>query len=358
MKANITVRKHHAYAMRRWAAVVPILLFEGNAFAGCAPAAPVTVTVPAISYTGSADSVRPGDPIDSGWSPVAETFSLFDLSSCKGSHSRVLSGAEFVARATYPDDLNPVAIYPTGVAGIGYVMQMKHPENVYWWYMDSPATQIFHSYGVQDRLGMSVRLRFVATGGLQLGTHVIPAQTLATVYAFAYHGSPSLAGPLTAPATIQLAGTTITVNAASCRMTTPANQSVALPTVGQAALAAAGSRSGRGATFHIGMNCDANVALHVTMTDASSPTNTSNTLSLETSSTASGVGVQVFHDGSSTPLSYGPDSSVAGNTNQWKIGQSTTATSYDIPFTASYVRTGAVKPGSVQAKATFTFSYQ
>ena len=347
---------------------MPILLFGGNALAGCAPAAPFTVTVPAISYTGSADSVRRGDPIDSGWSPAVDTSMLFDLASCaEGATRGVVSPAvEPHPTITYSEGRDTAPIYPTGIEGIGYVLQMRVPgTGLAWSYIGRLGAAIFNSVNESKGFGASVRLRFVATYQLQPGKHVIPAQTLATAHAYNSYNGPS-STPLTAPATIQLAGsTTITVNAASCRMTTPANQSVTLPTVGQAAFAAEGSSAGRGVAFHIGMNCDANVALHLTMTDAWAPSNYTNTLSLARGSpfpsgdaTARGVSVQVFYNGSSTPVSYGPDSSEKGNTNQWKIGQSTTATSYDIPFTASYVRTGVVTPGTVKAHATFTFSYQ
>jgi type 1 fimbria pilin len=357
MTPDITARKCHTSAVIHLIAVVLLLLLVRDVFAGCAPTT-FTVTVPGISYTGGADGVKPGIAIGSGWSPTAQISTLFDLSNCvaKGTRSVVFPSATPVAGITYSDGTDTVPVYPTGVPGIGYVVQMKDPAaNVPWAYVRPPSTQTFNSGDAYDNLGMFVRLRFVATGRLQSGTHAIPAQTLATALAY----NVSSAAPLTGRATIQLAGTaTITVNAASCRMTTPVNQSVTLPTIGKTALAAAGSKAGSGATFHIGMNCDANVALNVTMTDASNPSNLTNTLLLATGSTVKGVGVQVFYNGAPTPVSYGPDSSVKGNANQWKIGQSATATSYDIPFTAAYVLTGVVVPGSVLAKATFTFSYQ
>lgn len=54
----------------------------------------------------------------------------------------------------------------------------------------------------------------------------------------------------------------------------------------------------------------------------------------------------------------GPDSSAAGTANQFFI-QTTTATQIlSLPFQAQYVRTGELVPGSANALASITFSYQ
>lgn len=79
-------------------------------------------------------------------------------------------------------------------------------------------------------------------------------------------------------------------------------------------------------------------------------------MTLTSASTASGVGIQVRNG--TTIIGYGPDSSAAGNTNQWFVTQTGNAT-VNIPLTARYVQTGnQVKPGTVKALATFTMSYQ
>jgi type 1 fimbria pilin len=113
--------------------------------------------------------------------------------------------------------------------------------------------------------------------------------------------------------------------------------------------------------FNIALRCsggDPGVLsnIYVTLTDQTSPGNVSNRLSLTSGSTASGVGVQILNG--STVLKYGPDSSQPGNTNQWFAGQAGN-TSFNIPLTARYVKTlSTVTPGTANAIATFTMSYQ
>ncbi|AOJ34072.1 hypothetical protein WJ16_20895 [Burkholderia metallica] len=96
------------------------------------------------------------------------------------------------------------------------------------------------------------------------------------------------------------------------------------------------------------------------MTDATNPANTGSALSLASSSTAAGVGIQILKKGDSTPLKFGPDSSGKGNTNQWLVGKSSAAnTKISVPFEARYVKVAEkIKPGTVSALSTITFSYQ
>jgi type 1 fimbria pilin len=117
-----------------------------------------------------------------------------------------------------------------------------------------------------------------------------------------------------------------------------------------------GSTSPSG-TFTVGLTCDANVAVHAVMTDQTTPSNTSSVVTLTGDSTASGVGVQFFYNGSG-PLTMGPDSSAAGATGQFLIQSTTAAQTLTLPFQAQYIRTGELVPGSANALASITFSYQ
>ncbi|MCA7933141.1 type 1 fimbrial protein [Burkholderia cepacia] len=96
--------------------------------------------------------------------------------------------------------------------------------------------------------------------------------------------------------------------------------------------------------------------LYMTLTDVTYQSNTSNTLNLSSDSTAKGLGIQVFKD--STLLSYGPDSSVAGNKNQWYAG--TTGNGFfSIPLSARFIQTSpTVTAGKAKGRMTFTLSYQ
>lgn len=97
---------------------------------------------------------------------------------------------------------------------------------------------------------------------------------------------------------------------------------------------------------------------YVTLTDNTNPGNLSNQLSLSPDSEAAGFAVQVLKSG--TPLNFGPDSSAAGNPNQWKAGNIPQGAGvFTIPLTARYIQTAAkVKGGTANAIATFTMSYQ
>ncbi|MNO06732.1 F17a-G fimbrial adhesin precursor [compost metagenome] len=75
-------------------------------------------------------------------------------------------------------------------------------------------------------------------------------------------------------------------------------------------------------------------------------------------STVKGIGIQILKD--NVVLGYGPDSSAAGNTNQWSAGTVKQGqASMIIPLQARYVQTTArITSGSANANATFTMSYQ
>ncbi|KVH63801.1 adhesin [Burkholderia sp. MSMB1072] len=98
--------------------------------------------------------------------------------------------------------------------------------------------------------------------------------------------------------------------------------------------------------------------MYTTLTDASNPANVSNMLSLGPDSTASGVSIQVLHGDNDKLISYGPDSSQAGNPNQWFVGEFGNV-DVTIPLKARYVQTASdVKAGTANGRATFTMSYQ
>ncbi len=150
---------------------------------------------------------------------------------------------------------------------------------------------------------------------------------------------------------IGIANTAIAVDA--CRVTTPSIH-VALPAVSHVALRTAGSISGE-MPFSIGLACPAGINVYVTLTDATTPGNRTDQLTLSSTSTARNVALRVLN-GSDTPIRFGPDAAIARNTNAWFVGASGNLRS--IPLRAQYIATGTVTPGSVQGLMTFTMSYQ
>jgi type 1 fimbria pilin len=145
-----------------------------------------------------------------------------------------------------------------------------------------------------------------------------------------------------------------TVTGVTCQVTNPAI-AVTLPSVSVNKLASSGQIAGA-TRFTIPLNCAQSGAnVYVTLTDATNVSNTSALLTLKGSATAGNVKLQLLRsDGS--PVGYGPDSALAGTTNQWLVGPSN-ATS-GIPLTVQYYSTGTATAGTVQAAATFTMSYQ
>lgn len=113
-----------------------------------------------------------------------------------------------------------------------------------------------------------------------------------------------------------------------------------------------------GATsLNLSLDCDAGARVAVTLSDVTTPSNRSTTLSLTQDSTAKGIGYQISFGG--VPIAFGADSAVAGNTNQIFVSpRPTSGGPLSVPLSVSYVRTGPVSPGSANAKTTFTMSYQ
>jgi type 1 fimbria pilin len=141
----------------------------------------------------------------------------------------------------------------------------------------------------------------------------------------------------------------------TCSVTTPAVD-VTMPQTSTTRLPSVGSTDGTTA-FNIGVNRDVGVTVFVTLTDAITPSNRTNTLTLAADSTATRIACQGLYN--NNPISFGPDSSVAGNPGQFGVTASpTTGGPVSIPLSARYIRTGTIQPGTVKGLATFTMSYQ
>jgi type 1 fimbria pilin len=158
----------------------------------------------------------------------------------------------------------------------------------------------------------------------------------------------------------------------TCKVTTP-SITVPMGSVAANSFASVGSVSAS-QPFNIALYCSggtigAYTNVYMTLTDVTNPANVTDTLSLNKSSTATGLGIQVL-SGAQT-IKFGPDSSAGGSLgdrpgpgsgigvepNQWFAGGALNGT-FNIPLAARYVRTGTVTPGTANASATFTMSYQ
>ncbi|OMG71773.1 fimbrial protein [Burkholderia ubonensis] len=147
----------------------------------------------------------------------------------------------------------------------------------------------------------------------------------------------------------------------TCKVTTPV-VNVSLGQVRATVFTGPGATS-QSIPFELMLACSGGAAgtttnAYVTMSDPTTPANTSTTLSLSKDSKATGVGVQILKNG--TALGFGPDSNTPGNINQWKAASIAQGVDVvKIPLSARYIQTGSkVTGGSANALATFTMSYQ
>ncbi len=241
--------------------------------------------------------------------------------------------------------------YQTGVAGIGIKVQWGNwqSDSVPWTssyviVAGTPATSVAYpaaSYGLGP-MGR-FRVQLVVTGPVGSGTLNLPTTLVQAKYDSLVVGQ------------LNLTNGTASVQAQACKVTTPTIP-VPMPTARLKDLPSVGSTTGT-KSFSLDLNCNAGVALYVTLSDASTPSNSSKTLSLSSDSTAKGVGYQIAYSGS--PAAFGTDSATAGNINQFSVSSGKTVGGpVSVPLTVNYVRTATISPGTANAKATFTMSYQ
>lgn len=255
---------------------------------------------------------------------------------------------------TYP-------VYPTEIPNIGYFVQAKDPNQTGQPLSKTPTQSLWSSTNVgAGVLGVTVKVQFVATGPLQPGTYNLASHKVGD----GWLSTNKTSNDKTLSSPLSYNGLTITVTGSTCTINSgDENKTVLLPTVPVGSFQGIGSNSSAHSqqSFTIGLNCQAGIALYATMSDITSPNNTSNILTLSPSSTASGIGLQLWANGANTPVSFGPASSAQGNLNQWYVGgnSSSAAAMYTIPFIARYVQiSGKLTAGTVNAISTITFSYQ
>lgn len=231
--------------------------------------------------------------------------------------------------------------FQTNVPGIGVRFYITSNWNNY--FVQAPVTQTLPST-TANSFGHYTRADLVVTGPIGSGTLTsLPSMTVT------FSGS-----CITTVTTTQYLTTGSVITGSTCSVTTPAVQ-VALPKAVPADVPAEGSTTGS-TPFGLAVSCPGNTKVYLTLTDASNVGNRSTTLSLSRNSSAAGVGLQILNAG--TPVAYGPDSAMAGNTNQW-LGGTSSGGAMNIPLTVQYIRTAeALLMGSVNGNVTFTMSYQ
>lgn len=266
------------------------------------------------------------------------------------------ANGKLVPNVTYDSGGQSFPIYETGVPGIGVALMVGatssgSPTN--WKPLQLEETLLATS-GNQITFYYIVYYQavLVFTGSLTTGTYTIPRIVVGTSKAYGLDGRVVYSG------TTYLNGMTINVAASGCTLTSGKQMNIKLPQLVGNKLQAVGAVSDEAAPVTLRVDCQGAVNVYATLSDVANQANEGTILSALPGSTSRGIGLQIYRQGSETPLHFGPDSAVKGNKNQWLAGTVTDA-SLSIPLVARYVKTAETfTPGSLDAGATFTFSYQ
>ncbi|KAA1012041.1 fimbrial protein [Paraburkholderia panacisoli] len=317
--------------------------------AQCSPSGQIGIQV----FAPTPPAINPGNS-----QPGTVLFSTVVNNSTAGITSIIACGQLTVS---YTGTLGPYNTESTAIPGIGARFSWSGgPYGLGTGYLPQTTTSApYGSAGSPANFKWStgtITLELVQTGPLQPGNYSLGTNSIKLT-----SGQSSTFAQMS----VLASGTTtalpiVVVQHPTCRVSTPSIQ-VPLGSVPLKSFSGVGSTSPVQPSFNISLSCtggDTGVmtSVYTTLTDQTNPTNQSNTLSLSTSSTASGIGIQVLNG--NTVISYGPDSSVVGNPNQWLAGSTGNGT-FNIPLTARYVQTApTVKPGTANGIATFTMSYQ
>lgn len=312
----------------------------------------ITLSPQPMTYTGPADSVMPGNIIGSAWSATASVQRVFwcgYLFVCTKGTLEPGSSAVSAGIAVNVDGVS-YSVFETGIPGIGYIIGLKDFNGTTYVPLQTGVTQSYPADGTNGMafdLGWSAKLTYIKTdSALKSGVYQIPAINAAILTA--YNNETKTAQVIINPTTVTVTASGCTVSTKSASIDLGAPDIHTLPNVGSTSLSG---------SFNVSLTCDEQVALYAVMTDQTTPDNTSSVVTLTNDSTASGIGVQFFYNGSG-PLMMGPDSSAAGTVNQFFIQTTATTQIVSLPFQAQYVRTGELVPGSANALASITFSYQ
>ena len=240
-------------------------------------------------------------------------------------------------------------VYYTNVDGIGVKFRITQGWN--GGYYDAPGSNTSNFYSSSAATQQYRMVQYIAIDQVKSGVLQNIAAMPLPYMIVTYTSSCVNNSPQSYKATISPGVTTITPH--TCEVTTK-NLDVRLPDVKQSALKTANATAGD-TNFNIGISCTTGSNVYITLTDHNNVANRGTILTLNNNSTASGVGIEILRDGKR--VNFGPDSPVAGTTNQSLVGSSSPSLN-NIPFTARYISTGNTKSGTVNSTATFTMSYQ
>lgn len=238
--------------------------------------------------------------------------------------------------------------YATPVAGVGY--RITHFASLGWW----PKSENYQGPGKILQGAFNYRVQLVKTGPITAAG--VLSGEIGTIQVLD-HGT----GPITVARVSFNGGLPIRPTVPSCTIQRK-KLDIGLGEVSLVQLERSGGSDYK--PFSIDLSCSggstgATTRMYITLTDSTNPGNRGNrlTLSSKGSTAAKGVALEIRRADDSV-VSFGPDSSVTGNPNQWFVGQFGN-TSTSIPLRARYVTTSfPLVAGQANAAATFMMSYQ
>lgn len=231
------------------------------------------------------------------------------------------------------------AIYPTGIAGVGYRLLHGTSDPSDYMYPYPCCRLAAGSYNFT----VTTAVQLIKTGTIADGAR-LPNGTFAR---WLYDRS---SGGGTVSTQNYIFGNAVTFISPACQVTTT-NIAVALPPVNTTSLPAPDATAGA-TSFRIGMNCRSGATLNIMFETNSPVSGKPGVISQPTGGgRARGVGVQLVN-ASYQPVDFGTETAV-GATPQGTL---------DLTYYARYYRTGATtgnnfSAGTVSATATFTLSY-
>lgn len=336
------------------------LLLSANAYASCTTTGSNSITLP--SFNQDLNALPINSPI--GAQVMSAKIRQFNCSGLAAGNAHVYG---IYTTGRYVSTIDGRRVYGTNIPGIGYAVGVDgsifaggatfscnyhtppswigEPDGHYANEPYSPNSYFNCSSSLVSGYSATFYLQFykishpVSSGTLDLSHQIYSAVYFSPSNGTIYGKLPLI----TTPSNI--------INT-SCTNTISPNP-VNLPTINAGQLPFLNSTAGT-ANFNINTTCPNTTNLHITFTDKNNTGQTGSILTPDSSSTTKGVGMQLSYN--SNIVRYGPDMVSSGNTNQFFLN--TFSGQQNFPFAASYIRTGAILPGTLSTTATFTFSYQ
>ncbi|MGO2333423.1 fimbrial protein [Providencia sp.] len=322
----------------------------------------LTLSPATITYSNPADAVTDFDLLTGNWNATGNEPRFCEVPNSSGNMTKavIVSSSPSSGYSAVMEGVT-YTIFSSNMPGVGWIMGSKDTNAPAWTPLTQNETQVYPfsggGTGGSTSFGANIRFAFVKLPmDLSPGSNTFPSQKIADFRC--YQGS-----SLIRTASINVNTTNINVLALSCEVTSAKSVSIPLGGANGFSTAELPPVNGNFGDYStdVTLRCDSGVVPWMTLTDASNVGNTSNIIGLSPSSTASGVGVQVFYNNESTAKSLGIDSASKGNPNQFQVGNKSTGNGQMVTISLNfkYIRMQeSVTPGDANATASVTLSYQ